>query len=283
MTTIYDFGSNNGDDIPYYLLKADKVVAVEANPSLAEIIAQRFSKEISEGRVIVENVAVTEFESREPIRFFVHLKNHVLSTTIDPGPVNAEEFEVVLVESKAAHTLVAEHGHPFYIKIDLEGLDSDILRSLFRHSIFPHYISAEGHDPAILGLIHGLGGYQRFKVVEGQDVGRKLSRMMISTKDLEKVSYHFPKHAAGPFGNDIDGPWFDAGQLFEFLRFRGLGWYDIHAELGPSPRGSGPTIRLSEALGALLRLAFPKQISAIRRVRSQLKRAKSRMGLVAGR
>ena len=31
---IYDIGSNNGDDIPYYLMKCDKVVAVEANPLL---------------------------------------------------------------------------------------------------------------------------------------------------------------------------------------------------------------------------------------------------------
>jgi hypothetical protein len=32
MKIIYDLGANNGDDIPYYLLKADTVVAVEANP-----------------------------------------------------------------------------------------------------------------------------------------------------------------------------------------------------------------------------------------------------------
>jgi predicted O-methyltransferase YrrM len=33
---IYDFGSNNGDDIPYYLLKSDLVIAVEANPALCD-------------------------------------------------------------------------------------------------------------------------------------------------------------------------------------------------------------------------------------------------------
>lgn len=32
---IYDFGSKNGDDIPYYLEKPDLDVAVEANPILA--------------------------------------------------------------------------------------------------------------------------------------------------------------------------------------------------------------------------------------------------------
>jgi hypothetical protein len=40
-TVIYDFGANNGDDIPYYLKKAELVVAVEANPSLCQKIEER--------------------------------------------------------------------------------------------------------------------------------------------------------------------------------------------------------------------------------------------------
>lgn len=41
---IYDFGSNNGDDIPYYLEKSDLVVAVEANASLCEQIEAKLKK-----------------------------------------------------------------------------------------------------------------------------------------------------------------------------------------------------------------------------------------------
>ena len=52
---IYDFGSNNGDDIPYYLEKADKVVAVEANPGLVAQIVSRFSKDIAAQKLIVEH------------------------------------------------------------------------------------------------------------------------------------------------------------------------------------------------------------------------------------
>jgi hypothetical protein len=33
---IHDIGANNGDDIPYYLKKADIVVAVEADPVLCD-------------------------------------------------------------------------------------------------------------------------------------------------------------------------------------------------------------------------------------------------------
>ena len=43
---IYDIGSNNGDDIPYYLLKSDLVIAIEANPKLCDLIQKKFSKEI---------------------------------------------------------------------------------------------------------------------------------------------------------------------------------------------------------------------------------------------
>ena len=38
MKIIYDIGANNGDDIGYYLKKADQVIAVEANPDLSKRI-----------------------------------------------------------------------------------------------------------------------------------------------------------------------------------------------------------------------------------------------------
>jgi len=51
---IYDVGSNNGSDIPYYLHKADLVVAIEANPVLTYGIKTRFQAEIASGRLVVE-------------------------------------------------------------------------------------------------------------------------------------------------------------------------------------------------------------------------------------
>ena len=35
---IYDFGASDGRNIPYYLLKSDLVIAVEANPKNCEVI-----------------------------------------------------------------------------------------------------------------------------------------------------------------------------------------------------------------------------------------------------
>ena len=47
-SVIYDFGRNNGDDVEYYLLEADKVVGVEANPILCDEVRRRFPAEIAE-------------------------------------------------------------------------------------------------------------------------------------------------------------------------------------------------------------------------------------------
>ena len=41
---IYDFGANNGDNIEYYLLKSDLVIAVEANPELCDFIKKNLKR-----------------------------------------------------------------------------------------------------------------------------------------------------------------------------------------------------------------------------------------------
>ena len=73
---IYDFGANKGDDIPYYLKRADFVVAVEADPGLCEIMRNRFQQQIKSGRVIVENHVIT-VDALTEVPFYKHKKNHV--------------------------------------------------------------------------------------------------------------------------------------------------------------------------------------------------------------
>ena len=76
---IYDIGSNNGDDIPYYLLKSDLVVAVEANPRLCDLIKNRFKEEINNGSLVVENCVVQINDQIDKVPFYIAKNNHVLS------------------------------------------------------------------------------------------------------------------------------------------------------------------------------------------------------------
>ena len=115
---VFDFGSNNGDDIPYYLKKSDMVVAVEANPVLCEKIEARFKKEMSEGKLFVENCVLTTDDSASEVYFYIHKNNHVLSQF--PTPDNVQDFEKILLPSRSAMRLIEKYGNPYYIKIDIE-------------------------------------------------------------------------------------------------------------------------------------------------------------------
>ena len=69
--TIYDFGMNNGDDVAYYLTKADRVVAVEANAALCRIAEKKFESEISTGRLTILNFALSDCASDEPLPCYI--------------------------------------------------------------------------------------------------------------------------------------------------------------------------------------------------------------------
>jgi FkbM family methyltransferase len=234
---IFDFGANNGDDIPYYLLKAERVVAVEANPVLADQIRVRFAEAIASGRLAVESCALTVEATAPAVAFYVHRTNHVLSQFPEPAAAIREQFERITVPAVNVVELIRRYGAPYYVKIDIEHYDQAILRSLFVNKIFPPYISAESHSIDVFALLVGLGDYQAFKLVDGRSVPKRYRNAAIQTLAGE-ARYDFPEHAAGPFGGDIAGPWMTRNNFFRVLAFAGLGWKDVHASRvdAPDPR-----------------------------------------------
>jgi FkbM family methyltransferase len=225
---IYDFGSNNGDDVPYYLKKADVVVAVEADPALAQVIRDRFAEQIAGGSLFVENCVLAETGSPPVVPFYVHRERPFLSQFPRPGDRAIGDFDELLLPAKTPLQLVQAHGAPFYIKIDVEHYDAVILRELFLNGIRPPYISAESHSIDVFCWLVSMGGYRSFNLVNGPTVQLDYANHAIGTKD-SKESYSFPAHSAGPFGADIRGPWMTPNNFFKVLALRRLGWKDIHA------------------------------------------------------
>src|SRR3954464_9079572 len=89
---IYDLGANNGDDIAYYLLKADTVIAVEANPRLVDLMRERFAGPIAAGRLSIENCVLTVDQTAEAVAFYIHKHNHVLSQLPRPDETQLVQF-----------------------------------------------------------------------------------------------------------------------------------------------------------------------------------------------
>jgi FkbM family methyltransferase len=139
---IYDFGANNGNDIPYYLRKSDMVVAVEANPILCESIRSRFDYELGTGQLHVENCVITDGIETD-VDFYIYKRAHGGSQFPKPKERDIDEFHKLRLPSLSATNIIKKYGEPFYVKIDLENYDKNILRTLFLNNIYPPFISAE--------------------------------------------------------------------------------------------------------------------------------------------
>lgn len=224
---IVDIGMNNGDDTAYYLSQNYRVVAVEANPILAEKARQRFAAEIERGQLVLLNQAIDE----EPglATLWVNDENdHWSSLDRSIGGRDGTRHHPVEVECVPFRTLVRQYGMPWYLKIDIEFSDIHVLRDL-RPELTPQYLSVEAHKLEYLDLLTALG-YADFKMVDQRRHGH-------NPKMAGK--YVFLGGSSGPFGEDTDGDWesVDAvrGRLQHLIETWDVTppeqrtWYDIHA------------------------------------------------------
>jgi FkbM family methyltransferase len=258
---IYDFGANNGDDIPYYLKKSDLVVAVEANPVLCAQIRDRFAVEITQGKLIVENCVVSTHSSAA-VSFWIHKKNHIHSQFPRPGDQEVGQFEEVLLPSKSAVDLIKAHCEPHYVKIDIERFDAAILRSLFENGIRPPFISAESHTVEVFALLVAVGRYGAFNLVDGATVNKVYRSHPIKTASgIER--YSFPFHSAGPFGDDLRDDWMGPDDFFKVLACEGLGWKDVHATTSIAPKADVPDRTVHHLLNELKRRSIYRLKKAV--------------------
>jgi FkbM family methyltransferase len=238
LKVIYDFGANSGGNIPYYLKKADIVVAVEAIPSLCEKIEKRFYAEIKSDRLVLKNCVLNTDRNAKESLFYIHKYIDGFSQFTTPNQDDLHYFRQILLPSLSPAEIIQKYGPPHYIKIDVEGYDQEVIRHLFENSIFPTFISAESLSAEVFCLLVACGKYNAFKLVDGASIGRLYNNAQITTnKGIE--NYCFPHYSpgpfgedlqsAGPFGEDIKGEWMAAGDLMRLLGFVGYGWKDIHA------------------------------------------------------
>ena len=92
---IYDIGANNGDDLAYYLKKANVVVACEADPNLCNFMGDKFKKEITDGRLIIENFVISEGIESESVPFYRHLQANILNQFPEPSQDKIGEYEKI--------------------------------------------------------------------------------------------------------------------------------------------------------------------------------------------
>jgi len=233
---IIDFGANKGQNINYYLLKADIVVCVEANPKLVKEIQKNFSNYIRNKKLFIENVVVVgEKEGKKKsIDFYIHKKMDVLSTLINPN--NNQDFFQAKIKSKPILEILEKYlpkNSIFYFaKFDLEGYDAIAINAMLKADFYPINISTEVHTLESLEAICNSKKYTGFKLQEGNMVSRYLNLPIKTKKGIKLMK--FISHSAGPMGEDIPSDWLTEKSIRNKLRVEGFGWKDVHATMSPN-------------------------------------------------
>lgn len=226
---IYDVGFHNGNDTAYYLARGYRVVAVEANPALAEQGRQRFAAEIATGRLTLVEAGIAAQAGTAV--FWVNDDNTEWSAfDRDVAGRAGAVCRPVEVRCVRFGDILARYGVPWYLKIDIERSDVHCLEELDRRDL-PAYVSIEVQAIEYFFLLAALG-YDAFKIVD---------QTAHAAQADEAIGYNFPAGSSGPFGEDTPGPWQSAANvMYEYLHWllgypeRGTltsrRWYDIHAK-----------------------------------------------------
>lgn len=135
-----------------------KVICIEPNPEMAACLKKSFELEISQGRVIIESIALGSLTGQA-------------SFDCSPGDAFSGHFSDsgTLVPITTLDRLCAEHGEPTMIKMDLEGSEYEALRggAEFLRKQKPKLAITTYHypwdHPVVSGLIKG-AGYRNIKV-----------------------------------------------------------------------------------------------------------------------
>ena len=241
---IYDVGMNNGDDTAYYLARGQRVIAIEANPILAKLGAERFSAEVASGRLKILNIGVSDREGEFPF-WICETLSEWSSFNRDIASRDGQPHHELMIPCQRFSSIVADHGVPFYLKVDIEGNDMLCLLDL-KGPDLPKYVSLEAAVPDPIDHLVSLG-YNAFQCISQENflpvemppstaqmrfeetmarlysqnifmrVTRALGAKQRWRRRLDEPrmrgEWKFPFGSSGPFGEDLPGRWQTADEM----------------------------------------------------------------------
>jgi len=172
---IFDVGLNIGQDTAFYLSQGHRVVAIEADPTLAEAGRQRFRRDVEAGNLEIVNVGIAA-EEGEAQFWICEGKPEFNSFYEGIAARDGYPHHSITIPTQRFASILDRFGTPYYLKIDIEGHDMLCLADL-RPSSLPKYLSIESECPVdghpigvedglrVLRRLHELG-YRRFKLID---------------------------------------------------------------------------------------------------------------------
>ena len=130
----FDIGAHVGDRVASFRRLGARVVAVEPQPALVRVLRLLYGRKRN---VVIEAVLVGSSIGRADLR--INVDNPTISTVsaafVDaadgaPGWEGQRWTRMIRMPVTTLDTLIARHGTPAFIKIDVEGFEADVLAGL---------------------------------------------------------------------------------------------------------------------------------------------------------
>ena len=267
---IFDLGLHKGEDTNYYLKRGFRVVAVEADDDLVMRSKREFQKYIKEGMLTIVHGAISD-TMEDTVTFYKNSNKSVWGTVVKSwaernSNLGAESIEITVSVVKLK-SLFEAYGIPYYLKIDIEGMDLAALKSLFECPSMPKYVSIESEKVDFERLIEEFKvleelGYNSFSLVEQSGV--PMQRIPKNSNEGKSIQFEFQPGSSGLFGQDLGDEWLSKDEaidrykkIFKLYKWFGdssifskiyllrvskailqriirkplPGWYDTHARL----------------------------------------------------
>ncbi|HEV7596303.1 MAG TPA: FkbM family methyltransferase [Gemmatimonadaceae bacterium] len=172
---VFDVGFNIGQDTAFYLSRGHRVVAIEADPELAEAGRTRFHRDIETGNLEILNVGIAQQEGSAEF-WICEAKPEFNSFHQGIAARDGYATHSIRIPTTRFGSVLRRFGTPYFLKIDIEGNEMLCLDDLNSHSL-PKYLSIESECPVDenpisvadgLRVLHKLRdlGYQRFKLID---------------------------------------------------------------------------------------------------------------------
>lgn len=176
---VFDIGANIGNRVEVFRALGAKVIAVEPQSGCVKALQQRFGDDpettiLGIGLGEQEGMAQLHLASEEAGHVFSSMSPEWIDSMVASGIFRSHEEwpDVQDVPVSTLDALIAEYGLPAFVKIDVEGFESSVLRGLSRPLSalsFEWHRRFEEGPRSCLKLLNELGDY-RYRITVAEEM-----------------------------------------------------------------------------------------------------------------
>jgi FkbM family methyltransferase len=193
-------------------LKGFRVIAIEADPRLISLAERRFTPYIDSGQLTLVQAVISHDEGSS-VFHICNSKPQFSSISEDSAARDPEGYKTVHIAAKTLSSIIAQHGTPYYVKIDIDRAHHIALQSLIDNQIKPHLISAEGLWS--FRLAQQLG-YKKYQMIYQKRIPDQIEPFPSTEGTF--VGTVFSRGSSGLFGNDLPDEWLSSDAAQELFQ-----------------------------------------------------------------